>query len=528
MVQFIMTIDITALPEDVITLKEIIKGVIIEKDRTINFLESNVKKLEEQLRLLNAKLFGIKSEKLTQEQSNQLDLFNEAEEIESAPEVITIPEHKRIKGGRRHLPADLPRIEKIYDISEEEKICACGSRLSRIGSDVSEKLDIVPAKIQVICNIRHKYACKNCEGLESEGGAVKIAALPPQIIPQGIATAGLIAYILTAKFVDSLPFYRQEKIFERMGVELSRATMANWAIHVATRCKPLIELLDEEIRSGPLINIDETTIQVMNEPKKDNHSKSYMWVFRGGNIKSPSLIYQYHSTRSGDILKEYLPKYSGYVQSDGYSGYNVLEINGRIILVGCFAHCRRKFIEVINARPKGKKGGSAEIGLNYISKLYAIERKADKLSLDYNERYKLRQDEAKPVLDEFRAWLEKRSIETPPTGLLGKAISYALNQWDRLIRYIDDGRLRPDNNLAENAIRPFVVGRKNWLFSGHPRGANASAALYSLIETAKANNIEPYRYLRYIFEQIPYAQTEYDYKKLLPQYLDREALIGIT
>ncbi|MBF0555440.1 MAG: IS66 family transposase [Nitrospirae bacterium] len=217
--------------------------------------------------------------------------------------------------------------------------------------------------------------------------------------------------------------------------------------------------------------------------------------------------------------------YEGYVQADGYSGYDFLESVVGIVLVGCWAHARRKFVEAIEAQPKNKRRrGSGEVALEYISKLYEIEKRAGQWCLSEGEIYRIRQEEAKPILKEFHVWLEQRVQATPPKGLLGKAIGYTLNQWDKLERYIQDGRLRPDNNLAENAIRPFVVGRKNWLFSGHPRGAGASAALYSLIETAKANKLEPYRYLRYIFEKLPYAQNEYDYKKLLPQYIDREAL----
>ena len=301
--------------------------------------------------------------------------------------------------------------------------------------------------------------------------------------------------------------------------------MANWAAQAARQCEPLLELLRTEILSGPLVNIDETTVQVLKEPGRTNTTQSYMWVFRGGPPDQPALVYQYHPTRNGQVPRDYLKGYRGFVQTDGYSGYDALGLEPGIVHVGCWAHARRKFVEVVQARQKNgrhkSKTGSGDVALNYIGKLYAIESIASKNEYSPEQTYGLRQDKASPVLDEFRSWLEKRSVQTPPRGLLGQAISYTLNQWDRLIRYLDDGRLRPDNNLVENAIRPFVIGRKNWLFSGHPRGANASAALYSLIETANANRFEPYLYLRFLFSHLPLATSTDDYKALLPQHLDR-------
>ncbi len=518
------------LPDSVEDLKE-----VIHSDRHyIEFQQSRIEHLENQVRLLRAKLFGRKSEKQAVDTDDkQLLLFNEAEETaEEKPaneEKVTVSGHTRKKGGRKPLPDDLPRVEVVHDIPEEEKTCACGCEMSRIGEDVSEKLDIIPAKVQVIRNIRYKYACKNCEGVESEQGAVKTAALPPQLIPQSIATPGLLAHILTAKFADGLPFYRQEKQFSRIGVDLPRATMANWTIQAAEKCRPLIDGLLHEIRSGPLIGMDETTVQVLQEPGRSNTSKSYMWVFRGGDPDQTALIYQYHPTRSGEVPRNFIKGYQGYIQADGYKGYDGLSQFPGIVLMGCWAHVRRKFNEVIKARQPIKKGkpqkpGSAEKALSFISKLYQVESRADKAELSPDQRRELRQAETVPVLEAFKKWLDKRSRQTPPQGLLGKAINYTLDQWDRLIVYVQDGRLRPDNNLVENAIRPFVLGRKNWLFSGHPRGADASAAIFSLIETARANALEPYAYLRHIFEHLPLLSDPDDYKKLLPQYLDPAAL----
>jgi transposase len=446
-------------------------------------------------------------------------MFNEAEALvakQAEEESLVVPEHTRRKAKRKPLPEDLPRVEVIHDLEEEEKICSCGAHLSRIGEEVSEKLDIVPAKIQVIRHIRYKYACKSCEGLESLGPTVKIAAPPAELIPKGLATAGLLAYVAIAKYADALPLYRQEKIFARYGIELTRSTMAGWMVKAAERCEPLMRLLQRELISGPLVNADETPVQVMDEPGRANTTKSYMWVFRGGTPGKEVVFYRYSPTRSGDVPQEILQGYRGYLQTDAFSAYDGLDKQVR--LVGCFAHVRRNFVKVIDARGKGnKKTGSAEVALDYIRKLYAIEKVGRQQGLSALEFYAFRKEKAEPILHEFKSWMDKRAQLTPPKGLLGKALSYALNHWPKLIRYVEDGHITPDNNAAENAIRPFVVGRKNWLFAGHPNGANAGATLFSLIETAKACGLEPYRYLRFVFESLPLAQSPEGYEALLPQ-----------
>jgi transposase len=256
------------------------------------------------VRLLQNEIFGRKSEKRVLPDLDQLQLFDPIELPASDRQVpedkIVVPEHTRQKQGRKPLPAELPRVDVIHDIPEEEKRCECGAPLSCIGRDVSEKLDYVPAKVQVIRHIRLKYACKSCEGIESEGPTVKIGPAPVQLLPKSIASEGLIAHLIVSKFADGLPLYRQQKIFNRLGVDLSRGTMANWVVNASRQCQPLIDLLEREIRSGPLIHIDETPYQVLNEPGRLNTSKSYMWVFKGGGEDRPALLYQYHRTRSGE------------------------------------------------------------------------------------------------------------------------------------------------------------------------------------------------------------------------------------
>jgi transposase len=528
-----MNLDVSSLPENAADLKTLLISLatshadLKEKEQTY---QSRIEYLEERIRLLQNELFGRKTEKLPQKDRDQLLLFNEVEIEKEAQDndvsdEITIAAHSRKKRGRKPLPQDLPRVEVIHDLTEEEKVCACGSHLSRIGEEVCEKLDIIPAKVRVLRHIRYKYACKSCEGIESDGPTVNIAAAPVELIPKSIATSGLLAHLLVSKFEDALPFYRQEKIFARMGVELSRATMCGWAVKVADRAKPLMALLHQEIRSGPLINIDETPVQVLSEPGRSNTSKSYMWVYRGGDPHKPVLIYQYQPTRSGQVPLTFLNGYQGFVQTDGYTGYDLLGRQPGISMVGCWAHVRRKFIEVIKAKSNPKKKGHAEDALGYIGRLYAVEKQAAANELSSDQLYRLRQDEAKPILNDFKIWLIRMSSLTPPKGLLGKAVNYTLHNWDRLIRYVEDACLRPDNNLAENAIRPFVLGRKNWLFSGHPNGADASATIFSLIETAKTNGLKPYEYFRFLFDKLPHAESEEDYQKLLPQYIDPGLLI---
>ncbi len=287
-------------------------------------------------------------------------------------------------------------------------------------------------------------------------------------------------------------------------------------MQAALSCQPLLNLLEDEVLSSHFINIDETPLQVLQEPGRSPTTKSYMWVFRRGDPDRPVLLFQYHPTRSGDVVRTFLRDFQGYVQTDGYAGYNFLDYEKDIRHIGCWAHSRRGYMNVIKAQGKNRKIGAADEAMKYIKKLYKLERDARKNAFSVEEIYHMRQTESKPILEDFKKWLSKKSLQTPPKGLLGKAVSYTLNQWDRLIGYIEDGHLTPDNNLAENSIRPFVIGRKNWLFSGTPEGAEASALLYSLIETAKANSLEPYAYLRYIFDRLPTASSLEDYEALLP------------
>ncbi len=370
--------------------------------------------LREKIEKLLHQLYGCKSEKyLEPDTICQRSLFENNNEFGSQEKAgtreledeITVPEHKRNKKGRKPLEEDLPRTDIYHDIPEEEKKCECGCTKVCIGEEVSEKLEMAPARLVVARHHRKKYACKGCEGVESAGSPVIIAALPAQIIPKSFASPSLLAHLFVSKFCDALPFYRQEKQFLRYGIALPRATMCRWAHSVWEKLTTLLELLKEELISGPQIGVDETTVRVLKEPNKKSKSKCYMWVFCGGPPGKKIVIFRYSSHRNGSVAMKFLGGYHGYVQTDGYVGYNFLDTLEGITHLACWAHARRKFVEVLrlnseNYKQKEVRTGKAARAVEMIAKLYMIEKKAKDLSIE--ERYQLRQDEAKPILDEFK------------------------------------------------------------------------------------------------------------------------------
>jgi len=492
-----------SLPNDV----KILRDLVLKQQVQINALM-------EQVRLLKHHRFGARSEKSS---PDQLALFDEAELLDlenkdqvDEPDDIEVPSHTRKRGHRTSLPDDLPRVRVEHDIADEDKVCDCGGEKKRIGDETSEQLEIIPQQVRVIQNVRFKYACPRCE----EG--VQIAKLPPSPIPKSNVAPGLLAYIIISKFLDALPLYRQEKIFERIGVSISRTSMARWVIQSGVLVQVLLNMMQDHALSEDILAIDETTIQVLKEPDKPPESKSQMWVRRGGPPDRPVVLFNYSPSRSQAVADELLDGFEGYLQSDGYQVYgNFAAANENVISVGCWAHARRKFEQAVKAQGDGKpKAGMAMQGLSYIRILYRIEDGIKNNTQE--ERYAIRQAEAKPMLEKIRTWLDKSISKSPTSSSVGKALNYLNNQWRTLTHYIDDGRLQIDNNRTENAIRPFVVGRKNWLFADTPKGAHASAALYSIIETAKANGLEPYRYLRHIFKELPKAVSVEQFEALLP------------
>ncbi len=528
-----MVIDRDKLPDDPAQLKELLLQLSDEYEKELKDEKSRYQLLEEKYLTLQRHFFGKRSEKLTAEDKEQMLLFNEAEEGSDdegdKDETDTLTEYTRVKSftrkkpGRRHLPEDLPRNEIVHDLSEKDKLCpCCGETRPCIGKETSEELDIVPAKIQVNKHIRLKYGpCKCDEFLNNNIPEVKTASMPSRMIPKSIVSPGLLAYVITSKFVDSLPFYRQSTMFKRIDLEISRATLCNWAILAAEKCSKLLDLMTKDIRGGPVIRMDETTLQVLKEPGRPAESKSYMWVIAGYHDEKPVILYNYHTGRTAEIPYAFLEGYKGYLQTDGYKGYNKSGSLPGIVHVGCFAHARRYFHE---ASRLSKKSKSAYRGLDFIRKLYTVENELRESGISGEKFVADRRKQAGPVLDEFHNWLQTKHEAYPPESKLGKAITYTLNEWEKLVHYLDIDFLTPDNNLVENAIRPFVVGRKNWLFSNTPRGAHSSALLYSLVETAKANNLEPYSYLRYLFTRLPGTSSEEEMRELLPYCLNSKAI----
>lgn len=529
-----MDTEIQTLPDDVDELKRLLRETlatnaslrtdISTRTTELEAEQAENERLREQLRLYLQKRFGPSSEKSTKD---QLQIFNEAEaladldtesegggEDHDAVEKTASTRVPRRKKGRRPLPEWLDRREVLHDLPNDKKVCPHdGHALKRIGEEVSEQLNYIPATMEVIRNVRPKYACPQCE----EG--VHIAPLPLQPIPKSMAAPGLLAQVAISKYGDALPLYRQSTIFERVGIELSRTTMANWMIAVGRLVQPMIHLLRDEMLAYDIIQCDETRCQVLKEPNRAPQTQSYLWAQRGGPSDHPIVLFDYDPSRSSEVPKRLFEDFTGYLQTDGYKGYGALDNLGQVVRLGCWAHTRRKFDEAVKAQAGGKKAkakgaSKAHQGLAYTRKLYKIEKEIRGQS--EAARLAVRQEKARPILDEMKEWLDEVQPQVPPKSLTGKAIEYAVAQWDRLIRYIDDGRLEIDNNGVENAIRPFVLGRKNWMFSDTVAGAEASANLYSVIETAKANGLEPYRYLCHLFSELPKATTAAEIEALLP------------
>lgn len=508
------------LPDDVEALKEI----IIAREAQLAEKENRIIALSEENRLLRARIFGASSEKRTAEDDAQGRLFNEAETYSppaAAPDsaATRVVSYLRSKAGRKGLPKDLPHVDIVCDLSEAEKICNCGAIREAIGEEVSERLQIIPQRAIVQRWIQKSYVCRQCEASGDEKRpAVITAQAPPRMLPKSIATAGLLSFVFTSKFCDALPFYRQEKMFARIGVSLNRATMCTWAMSIARRMIRLRKLLWDELRSGKCIGLDETPLQVLKEPERKAQEKSFMFVARGGDPQQPVVIYDYRRTRAAGFLRKRLRRFVGAVISDDFSGYGALDAILNIIRAACWAHVRRKFVDA------EKAAGATEMTqwiLERIRRLYHIEEEIKQLSPE--KRKKHRQRASKPITTEIFERLNLLREALPPSGVPGKAVAYALRNHARLLRYLDDGNIPIDNNWTENAIRPFVIGRKNWLFNDRPAGAAASAFLYSLIETAKANDHEPYRYLYYLFENFPSAGRNRDgLRALLPMHVTPE------
>ena len=474
--------------------------------------------LKERLAAHLRQLFAAKSEARG---TDQKDLFfNEAEAMapvgtpvaeESTPG-IEIPAHTRKKRGRKPLDPNLPREIVRHELPESERVCAHdGKILVEIGVEISEQLDIIPQQVRVIQHQRVKYACPCCDE------SIKVTPAPARIIPKGLLTPSALAWVVTSKYMDALPLYRQAALLGRFGGDLSRSTLAASIVKVGEAVQPIINLLRDHLLDADLVHGDETTIQVLKEPGKKAQTKSYLWAQVTGS-GPPIRLFGYAPGRGGTHARDVYEgiKRGAVLITDGYEVYGgIAEANG-LTHLGCWAHCRRYFVEAEIVIPNAARTPE-QVATRFIAaigELYAVESKAKDKSAP--ERQQLRDEFSRPILARIEAMLLKHLHTVVPGSLLGKALHYLSAQWPKLSRYVENGAWPIDNNLCENAIRPFVVGRRNWLFADTVAGANASANLYSLIETCKAQRIDPYGYLVSLFQKLPDAQTADDFEALLP------------
>ena len=495
--------------------------------KKISELESRVDLLMEALRLTRHKQFGVSSKKSEDTLMEQLSfLFNEAEELsaaekEEAENVTVVEAHKRHKKHEYTLdfiPEGIPVEQTEHRLEGEDLVCPqCGDTMTEIGKEVVRTLEIVPAQTIVHEDIYYTYACKTCGENADEGCETPVVKAPREknIIPGSFATPEAIAHIMTQKFVMGSPLYRQEQEINRKGIKLSRQTMSNWILKATEDyLAPVYEQLHRELLARDVLHADETTLQVLHEPGKKPQSDSYMWLYRtSGDTDKPIVLYEYQPGRGAKHPKEFLAGYTGYLHTDGYAGYH--DLGKDITVVGCWAHARRKFDEAVKSLPKGKaKGSSASQGLTYCNLLFGIEQEiADKTE---EQRYETRLEQAKPVLDAMFAWANSRTAA--PKSALGKAFHYLKEQWPYLTNYLKDGRLEISNNRAERSIKPFVIDRKNFLFANTPKGATGSAIIFSLIQTAIENGLDPYNYLTWLMKtakDIDQTDTE-TIRRLLP------------
>lgn len=466
-------------------------------------LQHRIDFLMAQMRLARHKQFGSSSEK---SEYDQLSLFDEAEvsadERAKEPQISEVRAHHRKKAelSQGKLPEDLPVEIVEHTLPDEEQVCpACGDKLHVIGKNVREILKLIPAQAVIERHIQYVYGCRDCEKNACSVPIVKAKADPP-LIPGSIASAEAVAQLMTQKFVMGVPLYRQEQEWNRNGIPLSRQTMSNWLLKCTEDyLVPIYDRLHELLLSREVLHADETTLQVLHEDGKAPQSKSYMWLYRtSGDAGPPIVLYEYQPDRKAERPQEFLKGFRSYLHTDGYSAYHCLPEG--ITVVGCWAHARRKFDDALKGLPEKARAGSMALrAKQYCDRLFTLEREFDDLSAE--ERCQKRQDHSKPVMDEFFRWLQ--GLNASQKSAFGSAIHYALEQWEYLSHYLLDGRLEISNNRAERSIKPFVIGRKNFLFANTPRGAKASAIMYSLIETAKEAGINPYDYLVWMLKSAP-------------------------
>lgn len=470
-----------------------------------------IEKLKFELARLKRWRFGKSTEGLSAEQLAlwESELDGDIAALQSRLDALAAEKNRAGKAGdeqkrqpkRRPLPESLPRVEVLHDLVSKD--CpTCGHGLERIGEEVSEQLDIVPAKFFVRRHVRPKYCCRHCEKLHT-------AALPAQPIDKGIAAPGLIAHVAVSKYLEHQPLYRQQAGFERLGVAIPRSTMAGWFGELEVLVDPLVGRLIETLIAERLLHADETPVPVL-DPGAGKTATGYLWAYRSGPWSAlKAVAFDFAMGRAGEFPTRFLRPFTGTLVVDGYSGYHAVLSRPGMIEAACMAHARRPFYEIAQAT----NSPSAQSALIEIGKLYAIEREVKHLLPA--QRAAQRRARAGPILVEFKRWLHDTYAKSPPKSAIGKALGYSINRWPALIRYLDDGWLNIDNNPVENAIRGIALGRKNWLFAGSEAGGRRAALFYTLIETAKLNGVNPHAYLTHVLTKLPSAKAK-DLDALLP------------
>lgn len=479
--------------------------VIQKRDQTIQQRDLKIGQLTHEVALLRRHKYGQRSEHLNVLQISLLDEVTDADiagietELEQLKAPAATAEKRQPK--RLPLPPELPRTEIRHE--PDTTRCTCGCQLKRIGEEVSEKLDYTPGVFTVERHIRGKWVCNRCETLIQ-------APMPAQIIDKGIPTSGLLAQVLIAKYADHLPLYRQEQIFTRAGVALPRSTLAEWIGVCGVQLQPLIDALRDTLLKEAVLHADETPVPMLSPGKKKTH-KAYIWAYASTLFSDlNAVIYHFAPGRSGQHARDMLGEWSGKLVCDDYSGYKVSFAKG-VTEIGCMAHARRKFVE-LEVSGKSQIAGQA---VEYIRQLYEVERDATELTNE--ERRLLRQDRGKPIADGLHQWMQAQRTKVPTGTATAKALDYSLKRWAALTRYLDDGAVPIDNNRVENLIRPWALGRKNWLFAGSQRSGQRAANIMSLIQSAKLNGHEPYAYLKDVLARLP-TQKANAIHELLPQH----------
>ncbi len=499
-------------------------------ENRISELEQENKRLHDTVEYLTRKLFGRSSEKTSALALGQISLFDEAE-IQADPKApepdlkeVQNYRRKKFNGQRMELLKDIPHDKRLCTLFEDERFCeACGTALVSVGEEfVRTEVEYIPAKVRVIDYYRETFECRTCR--KDGKPYMEKSPMPYPVIQHSMASPSTVAWVMHQKFINAIPLYRQEKEWRTLGVNLSRATMANW-IMAASRdwLMPVLELMHRKLLQEKYLHADETTVQVMNEGGRKNTADSYMWVYSTGkHCRHPIRIFQYQPGRSGKYPQEFLKGFKGYLHTDAYSGYKKVPEITRCL---CWTHLRRYFVDALPKDIRSPEATLPSQGIAFCNKLFEIEKTLENISSEERKSERLKQE--KPVLEAFWSWINSIKGSVLPKSKLSEAINYALNQKEELQNYLEDGNCSISNNLAENSIRPFTIGRKNWLFSGSPKGAAASAAVYSMIESAKANGLNPYKYLYYIFSELPGVQfgqhPEFleDYLPWCPEVQDR-------